>query len=299
MPGGHRPRSATARSRGSRSSRGWPACVFFVGLQAAGTACSATSISCSSCRELLLLLSPSTASRRCRAAPEREPMTCGRSSRRSGSSSFALLVVGGRSAGSSSYKRFFREEPAPYFASDEEHFLFGSVGTEAEQGAAVLDLARAAADLPGAPARARRLRLARHSSPATATRCRSACRRSPSGSRASASTARCATRPASARGRAGRADASSPARRVAPDGASSSTCASCSRCASDPRFTADTHPRARSRRTRGCRSSIACSTGSRSFPRHAAGAAAAARRARPGCARGPTGAAAASTRSTR
>ena len=32
------------------------------------------------------------------------------------------------------YDRFFREEPAPYFASDEEHFLFGSVGTEAEQG---------------------------------------------------------------------------------------------------------------------------------------------------------------------
>ena len=29
---------------------------------------------------------------------------------------------------------FFREEPAPYFASDEEHFLFGSVGTEAQQG---------------------------------------------------------------------------------------------------------------------------------------------------------------------
>jgi hypothetical protein len=32
------------------------------------------------------------------------------------------------------YDRFFREEPAPYFASDEDHFLFGSVGTEAEQG---------------------------------------------------------------------------------------------------------------------------------------------------------------------
>jgi mono/diheme cytochrome c family protein len=32
------------------------------------------------------------------------------------------------------YDRFFRQEPAPYFASDEEHFLFGSVGTEAEQG---------------------------------------------------------------------------------------------------------------------------------------------------------------------
>ncbi len=32
------------------------------------------------------------------------------------------------------YNRFFREEPAPYFESDEEHFLYGSVGTEAEQG---------------------------------------------------------------------------------------------------------------------------------------------------------------------
>jgi hypothetical protein len=32
------------------------------------------------------------------------------------------------------YDRFFREEAAPYFQSDEEHFLYGSVGTEAEQG---------------------------------------------------------------------------------------------------------------------------------------------------------------------
>jgi mono/diheme cytochrome c family protein len=31
-------------------------------------------------------------------------------------------------------RTFFREAPAPYFASDEEHFLFGSVGTEARQG---------------------------------------------------------------------------------------------------------------------------------------------------------------------
>jgi hypothetical protein len=41
-----------------------------------------------------------------------------------------LAVVGGVFV----YTRFFREEPAPYFASDEEHFLYGSVGTEAEQG---------------------------------------------------------------------------------------------------------------------------------------------------------------------
>jgi mono/diheme cytochrome c family protein len=36
--------------------------------------------------------------------------------------------------GATAYVKFFREEPPPYFASDEDHFLFGSVGTEAEQG---------------------------------------------------------------------------------------------------------------------------------------------------------------------
>jgi hypothetical protein len=41
-----------------------------------------------------------------------------------------LVAVGGLFV----YNRFFRELPAPYFASDEEHFLYGSVGTEAEQG---------------------------------------------------------------------------------------------------------------------------------------------------------------------
>src|SRR5689334_24714548 len=41
-----------------------------------------------------------------------------------------LLVVGGVFT----YVEFFREEPAPYFASDEEHFLYGSVGTEAQEG---------------------------------------------------------------------------------------------------------------------------------------------------------------------
>src|SRR5579864_5870596 len=42
----------------------------------------------------------------------------------------ALAAAGGLFA----YDRFFREEAAPYFASDEEHFLYGSIGTEAEQG---------------------------------------------------------------------------------------------------------------------------------------------------------------------
>ena len=35
-----------------------------------------------------------------------------------------IVAVGGLFV----YNRFFREEPAPYFASDEEHFLYGSVG---------------------------------------------------------------------------------------------------------------------------------------------------------------------------
>jgi len=46
----------------------------------------------------------------------------------------AVLVVLTAVGGLFAYNRFFREEPPPYFASDEEHFLYGSVGTEAEQG---------------------------------------------------------------------------------------------------------------------------------------------------------------------
>ena len=45
-----------------------------------------------------------------------------------------VLVLMAALAGLFVYNGFFREEPAPYFASDEEHFLYGSVGTEAEQG---------------------------------------------------------------------------------------------------------------------------------------------------------------------
>src|SRR6185369_2906272 len=41
-----------------------------------------------------------------------------------------LLLVGGLFV----YINFFRQEPAPYFASDEDHFLYGSVGTEPDQG---------------------------------------------------------------------------------------------------------------------------------------------------------------------
>jgi hypothetical protein len=47
---------------------------------------------------------------------------------------FAVLVVGGTAAALLVYERLFREEPAPYFASAEDHFLFGSIGTESGEG---------------------------------------------------------------------------------------------------------------------------------------------------------------------
>ena len=46
----------------------------------------------------------------------------------------AVIIVLGAVGGLFAYNHFFREEPAPYFASDEEHFLYGSIGTESEQG---------------------------------------------------------------------------------------------------------------------------------------------------------------------
>ena len=58
-------------------------------------------------------------------------------------------------------------------------------------------------------------------------------------------------------------------------------------CASDPRFTAGHDPRARSRRTRGCRCSTGCSTGSRSSRGTRRGAAAPAATATPGCSERP------------
>src|SRR5918995_2607648 len=45
----------------------------------------------------------------------------------------AAIVLGSLAAGIA-YVKFFRREPAPYFASDEEHFLYGSVGTEEREG---------------------------------------------------------------------------------------------------------------------------------------------------------------------
>jgi mono/diheme cytochrome c family protein len=43
-----------------------------------------------------------------------------------------LLVIAGVAA--VTYVKFYRRQPPPYFASSEEHFLFGSIGTEAQQG---------------------------------------------------------------------------------------------------------------------------------------------------------------------
>ena len=47
---------------------------------------------------------------------------------------FGLIVVLGTASAILVYERFFREEPPPYFASDEDHFLFGSIGTESAEG---------------------------------------------------------------------------------------------------------------------------------------------------------------------
>jgi hypothetical protein len=46
----------------------------------------------------------------------------------------ALMIVLAIVGGVIAYVKFFREEPAPYFASDQEHFLYGSIGTESERG---------------------------------------------------------------------------------------------------------------------------------------------------------------------
>ena len=51
-----------------------------------------------------------------------------------------------------------RSQPARVFASDEDHFLFGSTGTERGAGHSLLDLARAAAHLSRAPAAPGRVR---------------------------------------------------------------------------------------------------------------------------------------------
>ncbi len=46
----------------------------------------------------------------------------------------AAVFVFGVTGAMSTYGAFFREEPPPFFESDEDHFLFGSVGTEGAEG---------------------------------------------------------------------------------------------------------------------------------------------------------------------
>src|SRR5437773_4127844 len=48
--------------------------------------------------------------------------------------SWLIFIVLAEIGGLVTYVKFFREEPPPFFAADEDHFLFGSVGTEAQQG---------------------------------------------------------------------------------------------------------------------------------------------------------------------
>ena len=45
-----------------------------------------------------------------------------------------VAIVLGFAGAMFTYERFFREQPPPFFESDEDHFLFGSVGTEAGEG---------------------------------------------------------------------------------------------------------------------------------------------------------------------
>jgi len=47
---------------------------------------------------------------------------------------FSAIVVLGVAGAMFTYDNFFREEPEPYFESDEDHFLFGSIGTERTDG---------------------------------------------------------------------------------------------------------------------------------------------------------------------
>ena len=52
--------------------------------------------------------------------------------RRSTRIAIAAVVILAATGAMFTYNTFFRDEPAPYFESDADHFLFGSVGTEAE-----------------------------------------------------------------------------------------------------------------------------------------------------------------------
>ena len=53
---------------------------------------------------------------------------------RAGVALIVVVVALAAISGGVSYVKLFRELPPTVFSSDEEHFLFGSIGTEAEQG---------------------------------------------------------------------------------------------------------------------------------------------------------------------
>ena len=57
-----------------------------------------------------------------------------RPTRRQWRAMLAGLVVLALAGALTVYNRFFREADPPVFASDQDHFLFGSIGTEAGQG---------------------------------------------------------------------------------------------------------------------------------------------------------------------
>ena len=281
--------------------RGWPACCS--SCRSRRTACSGSSTSCSWCRQLLLLLVAIDSATRHRWRRSRRGVEglMRRGRRRCAGSRLAVacVVVRHRRRPILAYERFFREEPAPYFASDEDHFLFGSIGTEARRRRAVLDLAGAAAHLSRTccrrPAATRSL----------GVRSRKDGHEMPIGlskvtvgfPRVGINCAMCHT--ASYRLRPGRAADDRRRGRRRTRRRRSSTSASCSRAASDPRFNADTHPRG-DREEPPAVAARSAALPLRDHPAHAPRAAASS--ATPGrldAQRGPTGAAAGSIRSTR
>ena len=100
------------------------------------------------------------------------------------------------------YVKFYRSEPARVIRLGRRPFPVRFDRHRSGARHPVLDLARAAAHLSGAPAAPGRLRGARTSRAGRRARCRSDFRRSPSAIRASAPTARCAIRPGGANGQA-------------------------------------------------------------------------------------------------
>ena len=172
--------TATASSPGSPSAAAPPACSS--SCRRPPTGCSGCSIWCSWCRSCCCSSSPfnsttgAVAARSPRGRGVMRPSWrfCAASRSRCSSSAARRRRCSSTSGSSARSRRRTSRR-------DEDHFLFGSIGTEGAEGRAVLALAGAAAGLSGPAAHAGRLCLARVSSPRTATRCRSASRRSRSG----------------------------------------------------------------------------------------------------------------------